>query len=184
MTRPRHRGARDPRCRHLPRDWAQRKSHRSSCFSPRSARPLTLVLKTANLQGTCNGASRDRTGDLLLAKQIGLSAPVPACPEKSWKCAFFAGHLRTREDGGSQPDAPLVHPRRPSLRAAGGGELRTGSGVASAGGGGAVVWDRPRLGDRRVRGELRHVLELVDHVAVGAECESRVVAELAGDVDH
>lgn len=42
----------------------------------------------------------------------------------------------------------------------------------------------PRVGDRGMRVELRSVLELVHHVAVRGECESRVVAELARDVDH
>jgi len=75
-------------------------------------------------------------------------------------------------------------PSRPSFRAAGRGELRTGVRGWSARGGGAVVYDRPRLGDRRLRVEPQRVVEAVHYVAVGAERESAVVAELAGDIDH
>ena len=41
-----------------------------------------------------------------------------------------------------------------------------------------------RLGDRGEGVEVWRVLELVHHVAVGAERQPGVVAELAGDVDH
>src|ERR1700722_8525952 len=56
--------------------------------------------------------------------------------------------------------------------------------AASAGGGGRAVQGRSRLGNRRLRVQPWHVLELVHHVPVGAEREPSVVAELAGDVDH
>jgi hypothetical protein len=39
-------------------------------------------------------------------------------------------------------------------------------------------------GDRIFGGQPREILELVDHVPVGAECEAGVMAKLAGDVDH
>jgi hypothetical protein len=67
--------------------------------------------------------------------------------------------------------------------AAGAGQPSKVRPAASAGGGSRAVQGRSRLGDRRLRVEPRRVLELVHHVAVGAEREPGVVAELAGDVD-
>ena len=66
-----------------------------------------------------------------------------------------------------------------------------GSGAAE-GSPGCVSWWRLAASSRAalasaiavLRVEPRHVLELVHHVAIGAERESSVVAELAGDVDH
>ena len=133
-----------------------------------------------------SGASRDRTGDLLLAKQISLSTRFSWCLEKPCKSACSVGHGRTRQDGARQPDAPLVHPQR-GVRLGSweqGSRRRFVRPAASAGGGGRAVQGDSRLGNRHLRVEPRHVLELVHHVPVGAERESSVVAELAGDVDH
>ncbi len=83
-----------------------------------------------------SGASRDRTGDLLLAKQIGLSTRVSLCPEKPCKSHCSVGHGRTRQDGARQSDAPLVHPQR---------------GVRLGGG---------EQGSRRRRARLRQLVEV------------------------
>jgi hypothetical protein len=42
-----------------------------------------------------DGASRDRTGDLLLSKQISLSTRVSWCRVNTCKCGLSVGHGRT-----------------------------------------------------------------------------------------
>jgi hypothetical protein len=77
--------------------------------------PVTKALSAQKVQITsasAHGASRDRTGDLLLAKQISLSTRVSWCLEKPCKSGCSVGHGGTRQDGARQSDAPLVHPRR------------------------------------------------------------------------
>ena len=58
------------------------------------------------LAGSFSGASRDRTGDLLRAKQIGLSTRVSWCRVTPCKCGISVGHGRTRKDGARQTGAP------------------------------------------------------------------------------
>ncbi len=154
----------------------QRRGHAASV-----ARGSDLcAVKVTACRHFSSGASRDRTGDLLLAKQIGLSTRVSWCRVNAWKCGSSVGHGRTRKDGAGQTGAPLVAPRRSCLGAAGRG--RSAACPASSARGCGRGQGRSCVGDRRMGVEPWHILELVHHVAIGAERESRVVAELAGDV--
>ena len=88
-----------------------------------------------------SGASRDRTGDLLLAKQIGLSTRVSWCLEKPCKSAFLldtGGHERTARDKLVPPWCPL------GVRDLGGGK-RAASGLPGCVSSGCGRAPRPLL---------------------------------------
>ena len=62
--------------------------------------------KSPICRASASGASRDRTGDLLLAKQISLSTRVSWCRVSACKWGISVGHGRTRKDGARQTGAP------------------------------------------------------------------------------
>jgi hypothetical protein len=100
---------------------------RSQCtpHAPRPAAGTVVALSPIREKATIfaalssSGASRDRTGDLLLAKQISLSAHVSWCRVNACKYCVSVGQGRTRKDGARQTGAPLVPPR-PSVTWGGG----------------------------------------------------------------
>src|SRR5450755_2537569 len=75
------------------------------------ARRRTLPKWTVS-RNFLSGASRDRTGDLLLAKQIELATRVSWCRANTCKCRISVRHGRTLKDVARQIGAPLVPPQR------------------------------------------------------------------------
>jgi len=103
----------------------------------------------------------------------------------SCKCLQMEHFCWPREDTKGRRETSWRPPGGPSAFVTWGGGKRAAPAcpAASARGcgrdqGGSCV------GDRRLRVEPRHILELVHHVAIRAEGEPRVVAQLASDVDH
>ena len=141
-----------------------------------------LTRKAVDYQVFASGASRDRTGDLLLAKQIGLSTRVSWCRANACKCRHFCW---PREDTKGRRETNWCPPGAPSAFVTWGGGKRAAPACPAASARGCGRGQgRSCVGDRRLRVEPRHILELVHHVAIRAEGEPRVVAELASDVDH
>ncbi len=122
------------------------------------------------------GASPTRTDDLLGAIQIGFIQP---CPVMSTKCLHMSESVRPRGDTRRHEETNSCTPNAPSERAAGRRGLfyRALDSAPSTGSDLALVMAVCAI-------EPRCVLELVHHVAIGAQREACVVAELAGHVDH
>ena len=111
---------------------------------------------------------------------------VHSCLVVSRKCLQIRHFCWPREDTTGRRETNWCPPGGPSAFVTWGGGKRAAPAVP-----GCVSsrmrprrQGRSRVGDRRLRVEPRHVLKLVHHVAIRAEGEPRVVAELASDVDH
>ena len=134
-----------------------------------------------HLQGLLvSGASRDRTGDLLLAKQSVcplVSRDVSKKPCKSHCSVGHGGHDRTARDN-------LMHPwctlSVACVRAAGSRAAVEVRPAASAGGGRRAVQGRSRLGNRRLRGELRRSSRTSSGRSSRAESRGLIDAALSG----